>query len=305
MKIIGFTVNLTPKENEDAFFYKQEGSRAIACIADGITRDPIGIPLLPDKNDEKGMQEALEKYPRPSHARKAAGLFCKSFFEFVKPGKARFDKAFEFSNLRIKALNKQFKLGSDFLEHDYAGCVAVGVEVSRGILSWGFLTDCGLAVFNNKGLKFRTENMMKNTDEYVKKVYKKEGKNWKNPEMREFVRGELRNKEVFENPSLESDSSSEFDNSEGNRDSKEKGKQVGYGAFTGEEAALNFLITGKYKVFPKDCLFLYSDGMEPIIYSKDFAENLKKYGFNGLQRFCRMEAERLKVSEGSLVAIEV
>ena len=152
MKLIGFTVNLTPRENEDAFFYWKEGSRIIACIADGITRDPMGMPIFPNKSDDEGMQEFWASYPKYSHARKAAGIFCKSFFEFLKPGKERFDKAFEFANFKIKSLNKDLRLGKDYLEKDSAGCVAVGVEVSKGVLNWGFLTDCGLCVFNNKGL---------------------------------------------------------------------------------------------------------------------------------------------------------
>jgi serine/threonine protein phosphatase PrpC len=282
MKIVGFTINLQAKENEDAFFYWQEGSRGIAVVADGITRDPIGMPEFPDESDEEGIMEFWKKYPKYSHAKKAAGIFCKTFFDFLMKGKNRFDKAFEFANFKIKALNKDLKLGSDYLEKDFAGCTAVGVEISKGTLNWGFVTDCGLAIFNSKGLKFRTENFMKNTSDYMEKVYKKEGKTWNNPEMREFARRELRNKEVFSGKN-----------------------QVGYGAFTGEEEALNFLHIGKHKVFPGDHIFLYSDGMEPIVYSKEFEENLKKYSFNGLQRFCRMKAEGIKMTEGSLIAVQI
>lgn len=270
MKIIGFNLN-SKKEGEDFFLYKQEGSRVIMCVADGITRDPIGMPYLSEKS--------WENYPKYSPARKAAIVFCKSFIEAIEQGK-KLEKSFEYANSKIKVLNKQLKLGKDYLEKDYAACVASGTLLSKGSLSWGFVTDCGLCIFNSKGLKFRTENMMKNTEEYVKKVCKKEGKTWKQPETRAWVRGELRNKNLLIDK-----------------------KEVGYGAFTGEKEALNFLQLGKHKIFPQDYVFLYSDGAEPIIFSKEFEKNLKINGFNGLQRFCKEKAQELKAKEATIVGV--
>ncbi len=88
MKILAAFTKHNPKferyrpEKEDAFRYKTNGKIIIAVVADGITRDPIGIKTRPEFSDKKAMKETASNYPRPSPAKIAANLFCESFVEY-------------------------------------------------------------------------------------------------------------------------------------------------------------------------------------------------------------------------------
>ena len=82
-----------------------------AIVADGITRDPIGI----DDFTKYSVIDFLKNYPRPSGAELAAKTICDSFKETKGLLKDRLVKA----NENVKELNNKYLKNCDYLENDY------------------------------------------------------------------------------------------------------------------------------------------------------------------------------------------
>jgi len=254
MKIIAFTKHnpkfeILNRPEEDSFKYVEKDGKIIIAVADGITRDLIN-----------------GKYPIPSPAKKAADIFCKSFLE---------KQNFEYCNKKIAELNKNLKV--DYLENDFAACVAVGGVIENTKLKYGFTSDCGVAVFDEKGiLKFRTR------DEGPAKYYKQrwnsekmKGLTWEDDEARRLTRSEFRNN--LDNP-------------------------YSFGVFTGEDNAIKFVHTGNKKLNNKDYIIFYSDGFSSIIYSRKF--NISRE-FNNLESYFDKNSNKIDGGEGTLVAVHL
>ena len=92
-----------------------------AIVADGITRDPIGISDFSKCTKEK----FLEKYPRPSGAELAAREVCNTF---SKATGSLVDRLIE-ANRSVKRLNEKCINECDYLENDYYGTVASCVSI--------------------------------------------------------------------------------------------------------------------------------------------------------------------------------
>ena len=265
MEIIAFTKQnpkYEPKHpEEDSFKYYLGKNRILVAVADGITRDLMG-----------------GKYPKPSPAKRAADLFCTSFIEQLKNKKIHMSSiknSFGYINRKIKELNKKNNLKPDYLENDFWGCVGVGGIIENNQLYYGFIADCGVCVFDNKGkLIFRTENEGPNSKGSIDKdVAKKYKTGFKFPEGRKIIRSLYRN-----NPS----------------------NPLSYGAFTGEKNALYFLRTGKSQLNNGDYVLFYSDGMVPTIYSKRF--NISKH-FDDLENYINKNSNKIDGREGTVVAV--
>jgi serine/threonine protein phosphatase PrpC len=282
MKIQAFTLhnpkhhaNLFNWPEEDSFKFSLEKDKIIIAVADGITRDPLGSPTLPDYHTLSGEIEFALEYPIPSPARAAADLFCKTFVKRAKNSnntKNLFNKA----NKKIKSLNKNLKI--DYLENDFAACVASAGIIRNNILSYGYITDCGIAIFKKNGkLKFKTKNEKPNPkiSNEIAKEPKKYGKDWSDPKFRVRTRSHYRN-----NP-------------------KEK---LSYGALTGENTSLFFLRTGKVKLTKGEYIIFHSDGFTPIILNKRF--NIRK-NFKNLKNYAEKMANKISGSEGTLVALQL
>ncbi|MBI4155362.1 hypothetical protein HY498_04745 [Candidatus Woesearchaeota archaeon] len=302
--IYGFTVhnwkNFCPIE--DSYSWDDSGgdSGDIIIVADGVTRDPRRMSVIPslDKKNYKNFFEFYShwlkffwKYPgsrlkfwsnEKSPAFIAAKASCESFIYAVKKGSIKtVEYAISHVNETLKYLNVN---NSDYLESDFFGSVLAGaalrLEEGQNVLSWGFIADCGVVVFDEKSeMIFRTPNETKQTGAYLKTI---ENFDWTKPEWRRFVRKSLRNKDV----------------------------EGGYGVLTGEKSALDFVRFGEIELKPGYRFFLFSDGLEHIIFS-DGAEHNKVSGsfidvvnnenLHSLKGLC----ERRVRTEGTLVGCSI
>ncbi len=271
----GFTVqhwmNFRPQEDSwGAYSYPK-----IFAAADGITRDPRGMPVISHRNHLK-MIEFFLKYPRPSPAKYAADAFCRVFQEVVLDFYDKNNNAvlegFREANKEIKKLNEEHNPHPDYLENDFWACVAVGAVREKGVLSYGFIADCGIAVFDGSGLTFRTPNEGPNSKGSIDDdVLRKYQTTFAFPEGRKIIRSLYRN-----NPQ----------------------EPLAYGALTGEEAALQYVRTGQVEVEPlRDTAVVYTDGLEEVVFSQEFSKTLKCRDHLLLEPYCKKKVK----TEGTLV----
>ena len=175
-----------------------------------------------------------------------------------------------------KKLNKGLKV--DYLQNDFAACVASAGIISNKTLHYAYVCDCGVCIFDKNGkLKFKTKNEGPNPKigREITKHPKKYGLSWKDPRCRARTRSHYRN-----NPK----------------------ESLSYGALTGEKTALKFIRTGVKKLNSKDIIIFYSDGFIPIIFSKKF--NITKH-FPSLEEFFSKNSEKIGGSEGTLVTVQI
>ncbi len=288
-KIIAFTKKNTrfpSLPEEDSFQYLKTNNKVIVAVADGITRDPIGVKDYPSVNNKKATKAALDKYPNPSPARYAADEFCNSFTKFLKKDNKTHEtsllNAFKFANGKINNLNREYNPSIDYLENDYWACVASGGVIINNFLYWGYICDCGVCVFDKLGnLRFRTADDMKDVSKYIDS----QGKSFRSASWRKIIRYKYRN----------------------NLKNVVAGKLMSYGALTGEHNALEFVKIGKFKLEKGDYVCFYSDGMAEVIYSKEFKSNLIKKKLDDLKEFSERVAKKDKKyeKEGTLVLVSL
>ncbi|MEK6825717.1 MAG: hypothetical protein AABY00_02940 [Nanoarchaeota archaeon] len=276
MEITAFTIH-NPKYlqhhpiEEDYFLFNGERDRVILVVADGITRDPVKTSWLPAFDDKEAIKKAVKNYPHPSPARLAAEMFCKVFVKEAK----NFNKLqslstlFEKANSEIAKLNKELRV--DYLENDFGACVGAGAIIENNTLYWGFLTDCGIAIFDSEGnKKFQT------LDEGPSKLIDREAEerktSWRDPTWRAYARKQYRNNPLEKNA---------------------------YGAFTGESNALHYLRTGTLKLEKGDFVVVYSDGMLPLLTGSTLIAH-----FSDLKETFKKNAEKIAGSEGTIVALQ-
>lgn len=271
--ISGFTVHkLEKKPIED--FYSIDKTSGVIAVADGVTRDW----------DELLRDNKKSNYPNPSPAGIASKLFCKIFQLHLKKCKNVSEKtikeAFEKANKEIAKWNSNNIPNVDYVMNDFAGCVASGVVKREGLVYFGYLTDCGVAIVDKGGkLKFRTEDEGPNKhDKYIWRDDRLRGREWTNPTIRRIIRSEYRN----------------------NSSNKHS-----FGVLTGEKSAMDYIRVGKQKIQKGDYLLVYSDGVENIIFSDGGEINLKVRNLltagdlKGLERLCREGVQ----TEGTLVIL--
>ncbi len=287
-KNIAFTLENTKAHHliptEDSFKIKIGKRYKIIAVADGITRDPLGLPNLASPRVLIEEIKFVEKYPRPSPAKIAADAFCRTFIQSVQTdgqiSQRTVADAFSKANEKIKILNQKRNPHPDYLENDFWSCVASGGVIKDQKLYWGYICDCGVCIFDKNGkLKFHTENDKEKAD----KLGDFKGKSWRDPKWRYERRKEYRNNPL----------------------KRIGGKIVSYGALTGEENALFFLKTGMQKLHPGDRIFFYSDGMEKIVYSKEFRKILMLRSWDEMEEECKRLHQIKEGAEATLVGIVV
>lgn len=266
MKIIAFTkknpnYRIRGHPEEDSFKYHKNKNKIIIAVADGETRDLVD-----------------GKYLKLSPAKKAADLFCKSFvtyLEKLKPNKAFIRKAFRYSNDLIRKLNKKNNPNPNYLENDFWACVAVGGVIENSQLCYGFIADCGVAIFDKNGkLRFRTPDEGANKDDSIDKdVARRYKTSFGEDKGRRIIRSEYRN-----NPS----------------------NPISCGSLTGEKSAMSYVRTGSIKINDGDYIVFYSDGFARILYSNDFDISRK---FNGSEKYVSQHLDKIDGGEGTLVAL--
>ncbi len=224
-----------------------------AIVADGITRDPIGISDL----SKSSMKEMIEKYPRPSGGELAAKEICDSFSTSTGSLLDRLVKA----NESIKKLNKQYVPECDYLENDYYGTVASCISIDNDILNYAYICDCGVIVYDKNGnVKFKTDDDKElYSDPYINMI----GIPWYLPEERVKVRSEFRN----------------------NINNIVDGKCVSYGALTGEESAVNFIKYGQVKLDDGDIIIVYSDGFSYYLFDKEFIGHIINFSCDEFKKY--------------------
>ena len=209
-----------------------------AIVADGITRDPIGVGDFSTCSKE----DFLNKYPRPSGGGLAAKEICNSFSKSTGNLKERLVMA----NEAVKSLNNKYIKSCDYLENDYYGAVAACVSITDDVLYYSYICDCGVIVYDKNGnIKFKTQDDKELfSDPYIDKI----GIPWNLPEARKIVRSEYRN----------------------NLNNIVDGKCVSYGALTGEEVAVSFIREGSISLDKGDIVIVYSDGLTNFLNDKEF-----------------------------------
>ena len=274
--IKGFTVANWIKRaafipTEDSYDFDHKN--LIFSVADGVTRDPC--ECLPDISTLSGKLEFAWKYPRPSPAKIAADIFNKTFQEVMRDylpknrNEKAVMKAFEASNFAIREWNSENIPDVNYAPMDFAGCVASGAVENPEMISLGFMTDCGVAIFNERGnLIFRTQNEGPD-GKFFSQLMKSKNLTWNNVEARRIIRRDYRN----------------------------NGAEHSYGVLTGEEKAMSYVKTFSHELKPMEHLMVYSDGLEDTIFSGKFSEKLGQKDFGGIEKLCQKEVR----TEGTLV----
>lgn len=264
---------------EDAYRHSESGNFSVISVADGITRDPTN-GTLPDVNKLSGKIRFRLGYPRPSPAFYVASIFCKGFDSNLnlvhsqnnKIGEDQIFEAFRLSNQVIRNINGNFFPNPDYLKNDLAGCVASGAVINGRDIFYGYIADCGFCVFDGKGdLKFKTVNEGPNSKGSIDEdVFKKHGTSFELPEGRKIIRSLYRN-----NPA----------------------EPLSYGALTGETSALEYIRTGHFELKEGDIPMVFTDGLEQVIQSGEFADRIRARDFTGIKKLCRRKVK----TEGSLI----
>lgn len=259
---------------EDA--YSIDRDNGIIAVADGVTRDPM--VYLPNMGSLRGKLGFLWNYPKQSPARKSSEIFVETFplvlrdYAETNRDEKAVRNAFEEVNNRIKDWNQQHIPNPDYVMNDFAGCVAAGTSRSYGNISFGFLTDSGVAIFDANGeLRFRTENQGPDKhDKYIWQDERLQDIEWRNPEARRIIRRDYRN-----NPS----------------------EEHSFGVLTGQPEALHYVRTGTQELRPGDSLIVYTDGLEHTIFSGEFSELIRKGDVESIEKLCKRNVR----TEGTLV----
>ncbi len=234
---------------EDQFYADDEE----AIVADGITRDPIGVLDLATCSFE----EMLKKYPRPSGAELAAQEICQNFSKVD----GSLVQKLTLLNEKVKALNKKYIDKCDYLQNDYYGAVASCIRFVKDYLEYAYICDCGVIIYDAQGnIKFQTEDdKLLYSDPYINKI----GIPWNLPEARVIVRRDFRN-----NPHNIVDD-----------------KCVSYGALTGEKEAKHFIKKGTQKLDQGDLIIVYTDGFSNFLHEKDFITKIRNFDKSSFEQY--------------------
>lgn len=240
---------------EDQFY----ASETEAIVADGITRDPIGINDL----STCSLKDFLERYPRPSGAELAAKAICDIF---SKTDGSLMDKLIK-CNESVRELNDKYILKCDYLENDYYGAVASCISIENSILNYAYICDCGIIVYDRLGnIKFQTEDDKElYSDPYINVI----GIPWNLPEARVIVRRDYRN----------------------NLSNIQDDKCVSYGAITGEKSAIEFIRTGQIQLSDGDIIVVYSDGFSKFLHDKDFISQILHFEKIEFERYIETKSK--------------
>lgn len=240
---------------EDQFY----ASETETIVADGITRDPIGISDL----STCSLKEFLDRYPRPSGAELAAKVICDTFSKTNGSLIERLIKC----NESVRQLNNKYIKKCDYLEKDYYGAVASCISIENNVLNYAYICDCGIIVYDRFGnIKFQTEDDKElYSDPYINKI----GVPWNLPEARVIVRSDYRN----------------------NLNNIQDDKCISYGAITGEKSAMKFVRTGQFELSDGDIIAVYSDGFTKFLHDRDFIRQILHFEKVEFERYIKTKSK--------------
>ncbi len=281
--IRGFTVKqlLNLKPVEDSYGFKEMRNTGIMAVADGITRDPHNIPMLPNRKSIIGMLRFSWNYERPSRARRAADIFVRDFIwnaegslRYESPSITLLDNLFKKGNKSIQDYNREIGLSNnkvDYLENDFAGCVAATAIFTPYELFWGSIADSRVMVFTPKGdIRFASPKDGPNSKGSIDKdMMNRWGITFVEPSGRKKVRQYYRN-----NPK----------------------EPLSYGALTGEQKADYYIRSGELELREGEAVVAFTDGLEKVVESNKFAEAIKNRSHKRIYKTARAGVE----NEGTL-----
>jgi hypothetical protein len=211
-----------------------------------------------------------KEYPFDDHGYEAAELFCKSFLKYgeeflngSKQNNKTFREVLMKTNKNFIELNK--KLGKEYddeANYDIAETVGIGAVIKDKKLYYGGLEDCYINVLRGDKLGEQTiwKHQILKAGKYLDTL-SREGK-LKNYIPKELV-GKLKKENEWEptwcnylrnNPDVVND----------------RGENVGWGCFTGESEAEEFIQSYSIELKDGDHILLFSDGMIPVLENTDF-----------------------------------
>ncbi len=242
---ISFTQeNTKSKLNED--WLCADRANGVFAVADGVSRSRVN-----------GVYPALS-------AVHAAARFCDrttSALAKISVSVEReesFYNAFLYANLAIAECNHAYGITADtvdYLHNDYLACVGIAGRFNYFYpqrFEYGYLGDCGLFVYDKDYFpKFLSQDLIG-----VLEKFRGEWGFQTKDEESIFWRMKLRN--------------------------RPGSSHMSYGALTGELAALSYLKTGYVDLCPGDVGILFSDGIYPFLFNREFrariANGLNKHG---------------------------
>lgn len=249
-------IKFNRKPNED--FYLVSDKYPIFIVADGVTQ----------------ACHLDGEYAYPQGAKDASQILCKTTIKeleaYLATAPLSTEKeilalAFDKANEEIKKLNIESGIAEkyDYYINDLFDTVGVVGILSGDILHYGFIGDCGLAIFDKDNkIKFQTIDTVELARESARAKYPQ----WKNLDFKE--RNIIMHRE--------------FRNSYSG---------LGYGSFSGEEAVRNYYNFGEIKLKEGDLAVFYSDGFVKHLKFADFIAILRNQDKNELDRFVIQKAE--------------
>lgn len=229
------------------------------CVADGVTRDSIYGEAICYPQSKEEVEEWISVYPNPSGAHEAAKICAKNFVSYISTTNDKLSKELIFRiakkvNNDIGKINENREI--DYLANDLFCCVAVGGVIVNNKLFCFSIGDCHItALDENFNTQFTTINNHLQFEDYLNNIYcKKHEFNWDKVEDRAMVRRDYRNK-----PQM-----------------KYNGKEVSFGALTGEEEAEHYIDVYEVDLSNVKYICAYSDGCEPFFESKERIQEIIK-----------------------------
>jgi len=211
-----------------------------------------------------------KQYPFDDYGYEAASTFCKCFIKYCKTQLSSENFSLKTledvlikSNEDIKKLNIQ--LGKKFnnpLNYDLAETVGVGAVIKGSTLYYGGLEDCYVNVLRGNNLENIAEwdNQIVKASKYIDKLSSED-------KLKDYIPKKLINKLKKENQ-WEPCWCNYLRNNKNALD--EEGNLVGWGCFTGEKEAEEFIQTYSIPLKKNDHILLFSDGMIPVLRGKGF-----------------------------------
>lgn len=242
------------------------------CVADGVTRDDVNGNVVGYPETKEEALDWLSRYPNPSGAYESAKIVCETFVNDVAKlnnseiSEEKIMDIIKKSNQSLQKINDNRNI--DYLKEDYYCCEAVGGRIVNNTLYCFSIGDCHITVLNdNLDVIFTTINNHKQFEDYLNNIYCKQNHfDWATSEARVMVRRDYRNKP----------------------DKKYEGKDVSFGALSGEKEAEYYLDTYSIDLSTAKYICAYSDGCEPFFESKEniikLFENLDGLKYEGKER---------------------
>jgi serine/threonine protein phosphatase PrpC len=217
------------------------------------------------------------EYPQRSPASRASETFARTAMGTLLNSISHLDPqnslrlAVIEGNRAVKKLNDREFSNPDYLENDLAGTVSIIGIIYKGIFHYAYIGDvCGYLVDRKNAIRFTSPQTAK-----VAEYRKREG----------FTKGAtLRIRRDFRN----------------NKDS-----EYGYGVFTGEFSALDFVEYGRITLTPGQTLVLCSDGLVDLFdtYPQMLYEDSPERIFNEAERLER--SLNIRSDDKALVIIQI